>query len=826
MDNAIILNSSNLTDFDINTNLSIKNENKNNVTFYTTGNKIINPYELIEVKANIITPHIYPETLLQKSDINYLSNYLNDAFEVYEGVYHYLNYQDKIEFFIKIILDEKNYSPHLRLGSLIAIYNLLNNNNCNYNNIKKLIDICLQIIINFQNYYEFYLCICLDILSLINDKEILLNNIDLISLFLTDDNFPYLQESSFNCIFHLGNIGIKTLIEISKNYPKYQEFILTKLIETPHIQNIIVVKELLNELKMNKSFQIITDALLALNQLYWIVSGQENYQYKIAELYEDEKIDKFLISSVLRTSGKKGNELLTNLLKNHPNFSVRSSICKVFNKRIFYLDKFLNIKLNFNRQKNINNNPNLFFKYHFSDSLPVCDERYDKINNKNYLEIYSEAFLAGLNRFQEKNFYINSDPILTNEGKTINSIFSYDRLMEINNLENFFPLKNHLNDIKQKNNIDFINQYKITPEIINSLCNALIDKVYIVRDNAGKTLTKIGYPETQNAIKPILNIIMTSKEKDEKIYSNLFKILSSLNLQNYLDEIIELIRNNFNKYSNNQKIIQSTLLLIPHLKNNCPEDILDYLEKFLLLSHVDLISFAKSLIFAGINGENKLINLFNTKKNNYKLISNIANAFSYCEVDSPNIDLIIEILLNERNSKSALVRKNILLTLINLSKYEYISTYLINKNILDIYYNSLNDFDEQIAFICMKQLISFGAKGELLFIQGILNDKNNKKRIMCALGLTEMGIQNLSTLLIAYYEEKEKNVKENIENLILDKYNNDKGLKQIINFYKNKENIHKKNSLIQHIKHLDNSMVLNLKFKKFLNNILELIKDK
>jgi hypothetical protein len=96
MDNTILLNSSNLTDFDINTNLSIKNNNSN-ITFYTTGNKIINPYELIELKANIITPHIYPETLLQKSDINYLPNYLNDAFDVYEGVYHYLNYQDKIE---------------------------------------------------------------------------------------------------------------------------------------------------------------------------------------------------------------------------------------------------------------------------------------------------------------------------------------------------------------------------------------------------------------------------------------------------------------------------------------------------------------------------------------------------------------------------------------------------------------------------------------------------------------------------------------------------------------------------------------------------------
>ena len=780
-----------------------------------TSKKIINPYDLTDPKSKFLTSTFQPEILLQKSDLKYLPNYLNQAFDSIEGIYHYLSFDDKINSFLKNVIDT-SHNVTLRLGSLIAIYLLLYNNKCNYSNIKELSNFCLNMLKNYQNYYELFLCIAIDILSLIDDKKVLNENINLISLFITDDNFPYLQDSTFNCLFRLGFPGIKILIDISSKYPKYQEYILNKLIETPNIIHLIIVKGLINELINKKSsIQKIHDSLLALNQLYWIVSGEENYEYIICNLYDDKRIDNFLISSVLRTSGLLGNKILLNLCKKHKDFSVRTSICKALSHRINYIKKFLKIKINFDRNEYLNNK-NCLFKYHLTDNFPVCDENFNE-NNENYLEIFSEAFLASLNRINSKNYNNCCHPIMTLDGNCSNSIFSFKNLhLEKFNLQ---PLKSHYEEINKQSDFNYINFYKITNEFIKVLCSNLTDKNSFVKQSSVDALIKIGLPETQNSLKEILSILQNNNEHDENILSSLIKGLSTLNLTSNTIDIVNLIRYNFKKFNLNSKIIQSTLLLIPQIKNKCPNDILEYLKNALLTVHVDLISYAKAILFSGNEGELLLLNLFTTKTNLYKLISNIADSFKYIDPKSKNIDLIIESLIENRNSKSALVRKNILITINHLSKYIDISTYLINKNILDIYYSNLDDFDENISFICLEKLLENGSKAELMFIQGIRIEKNPKKRVMCAIGLGELGIQNIGTLLICFFEDKDNFVKENIEKILIEKFNNNHSFNKILTYYKKDDKIVQKNALLECIKDIIEKMSIDYLFRDFLQRL-------
>ena len=234
---------------------------------------------------------------------------------------------------------------------------------------------------------------------------------------------------------------------------------------------------------------------------------------------------------------------------------------------------------------------------------------------------------------------------------------------------------------------------------------------------------------------------------------------------------------------------------------------------------MDLISFAKAILFSGNEGELILINLFNTKKNIYKLISNIADSFKFTDPNSENIDLIIETLIENKNSKSALVRKNILITINYLSKYIDISTYLLNKNILDIYYNSLDDFDENISFICLEKLLENGAKAELMFIQGLRLEKNAKLRVMCAIGLGELGVQNIGTLLISFFEDKDNFVKENIEKILLEKFNNNIAMNKILTYYKNDDKIVQRNALLECIKDIIQKMSVDYLFREFLEKL-------
>lgn len=105
---------------------------------------------------------------------------------------------------------------------------------------------------SYEKQDEIFLLSCLEICSLFGPNEILIENFGVICMFLTDFNFPKLQLASFHCLMCTEYNGLSILIELaSKDEQDYQKYILNQLIHTPHIQRIIVINAIFNELYSN-----------------------------------------------------------------------------------------------------------------------------------------------------------------------------------------------------------------------------------------------------------------------------------------------------------------------------------------------------------------------------------------------------------------------------------------------------------------------------------------------------------------------------------------------------------------------------------------------
>jgi hypothetical protein len=113
----------------------------------------------------------------------------------------------------------------------------------------------------------------LEICCLFGPNDILIENFGVICMFLTDFNFPKLQLASFHCLMCTEYNGISILIELaSKDEQDYQRYILNQLIHTPHIQRIIIINAIFNELYSNdyKKRNIALSAINRLNYFFFI----------------------------------------------------------------------------------------------------------------------------------------------------------------------------------------------------------------------------------------------------------------------------------------------------------------------------------------------------------------------------------------------------------------------------------------------------------------------------------------------------------------------------------------------------------------------------
>ena len=750
-----------------------------------------------------------------------------------------MNLHNKILYIINFI---SNDDLKIRLGSIILEYFLLKNNFEQINiNIKiELLKIILNYLHNsYESQEELFLVSCLNILSLYNSSyEYLIDSISLIAMFLTDFDYPYLQRASFICLINLGKIGLETLINIAikEEYHDYQKYILNSLIKTPFIQRVCIIKSLINEIKSNNINRRL-EALSALNRFYDILDKSDSYLQDLSNKFSDDKYKNYYIyiASILKCSGNNGLYYLIDNLEKSENAKKREIICKVLGYQI-NTPEYLEIILDNNDIKsnnfieigklwkyygdispvlceNNNSNKNNFDE----DDLDSVENMYDiNINNKNenknnFLLISTRDFLTSLQRLMKEEIkYDDFDIINNNEKKNIldelNLSILYDKDNKNDIKKEEFKLK-LIDSINQKININIFKTYKsilinednlenpqeshlVNKNIIKYLCYHLNDYSENVRLACSISLGRLSKLEIELTIKEIKKVI--NIEKNISVLSSMLWALGKNLFPSYVEIIPILI-----KYiqSDIWKIKRAALYALSKFGYVASEQALPILIKLLIESPINKTIISEVIISLGNEGENKLIEIIKKEEKNIKLISCIIKSFSYINLNSKNIDIIIQYLCQQLyNNSSVIIRQNCLFSLRKLSnrlkKYnndinildnnKYI--YLTEKNIIPLFYEKLKDKEFKIQKYAIDSLLEFGPKGELIFLEGLLKDKSPIVRLNCAIGLCLSGVHTLRTLINKGLFDNNKSVRINIQRAILHFFSVD----TIVNFFDNK----------------------------------------
>ena len=861
---------------------SSNNQNTNNIYIKNSSNNS-NPILLSQSSSNNkldeeseLYNYFYYNDVCADNEI-YLSA-LNDTLALLDNILNDLDLNGKINKLLELTNDE---SKNTRLGSLVCLYLLIKNNfnSLDENNKNNIITEIISLLQSYEKQDELFLLSCLEICTLFGPHEILLENFGVICMFLTDFNFPKLQLASFHCLMCTEFNGISILIELaSKDEQDYQRYILNQLIHTPHIQRIIIINAIFNELYSN-DYKKRNIALSAINRLNYLLNDEETLQ-KIVELFNEPKIDNKFIASILRN--KYAEKLLLNELKTNQNEEIKSAICSVLCYR--FPKKIIPFKIRlesgdrdlFSMNQNM---PGSFFNYqgkicpvlvpytkNIDEILENEEIDYDvKKNHVNkilnmindtsddWLEINQRDFLAALQRMIQIQYDHRKPQLILDENNEFNFLdhlkLKSDKKNKENNINSENKEDNEGNDINQENQNDEFSNYSqynyiikyntilgiksdvsqenesdlegidldheyISEEVIKSLGKCLSDYSEKVRDSAATSLGIIGLPESSIAID---DLIPHLKDKNVEVKSKIIWDIGRIAPavdNSVIGEVALCIQ------SNMWKIKKATLYTLSQFGNRCNKNIIPYLINLLKESPINKQLIAETIVRMGIEGENNLLLMMNSEPDsNYKLKSAVIRGYSYADITSPNIDFILESIFKLGNNEFPSVRKACIFTIHELaSRANENITYLKKKNIIPFYYDKLKDKDLNIQGYAINCLKSLGPEGELVFIEGFTKDNNYLTRINCGLGLADSGIQNMRTLLLGL-QDKNKNVRNAIEKVMIVKM----PISEVVNYFSNEGQLQSLKITVKEL--LNKKNILQMVTVGYLEKLLSSIEE-
>ena len=861
---------------------SSNNQNTNNIYIKNSSNNS-NPILLSQSSSNNkldeeseLYNYFYYNDVCADNEI-YLSA-LNDTLALLDNIFNDLDLNGKINKLLELTNDE---SKNIRLGSLVCLYLLIKNNfnSLDENNKNNIITEIISLLQSYEKQDELFLLSCLEICTLFGPHEILLENFGVICMFLTDFNFPKLQLASFHCLMCTEFNGISILIELaSKDEQDYQRYILNQLIHTPHIQRIIIINAIFNELYSN-DYKKRNIALSAINRLNYLLNDEETLQ-KIVELFNEPKIDNKFIASILRN--KYAEKLLLNELKTNQNEEIKSAICSVLCYR--FPKKIIPFKIRlesgdrdlFSMNQNM---PGSFFNYQgkICPVLVPCTKNIDEIleneeidydvkknhvnkilnmindTSDDWLEINQRDFLAALQRMIQIQYDHRKPQLILDDNNEFNFLdhlkLKSDKKNKENNINSENKEDNEGNDINQENQNDEFSNYSqynyiikyntilgiksdvsqenesdlegidldheyISEEVIKSLGKCLSDYSEKVRDSAATSLGIIGLPESSIAID---DLIPHLKDKNVEVKSKIIWDIGRIAPavdNSVIGEVALCIQ------SNMWKIKKATLYTLSQFGNRCNKNIIPYLINLLKESPINKQLIAETIVRMGIEGENNLLLMMNSEPDsNYKLKSAVIRSYSYADITSPNIDFILESIFKLGNNEFPSVRKACIFTIHELaSRANENITYLKKKNIIPFYYDKLKDKDLNIQGYAINCLKSLGPEGELVFIEGFTKDNNYLTRINCGLGLADSGIQNMRTLLLGL-QDKNKNVRNAIEKVMIVKM----PISEVVNYFSNEGQLQSLKITVKEL--LNKKNILQMVTVGYLEKLLSSIEE-
>jgi HEAT repeat protein len=119
-------------------------------------------------------------------------------------------------------------------------------------------------------------------------------------------------------------------------------------------------------------------------------------------------------------------------------------------------------------------------------------------------------------------------------------------------------------------------------------------------------------------------------------------------------------------------------------------------------------------------------------------------------VDSILMDAAVRVLFDTCQDPTADVRAEAIQTLGSLStRTNEAVTYLKSRSLLPFVYSHLRDSDQVVRLAAAKVLANSSPQGEMLLIEGLLQDKDERVRVAITHGLKHVGPSSIRTLLLA-----------------------------------------------------------------------------
>lgn len=134
---------------------------------------------------------------------------LEAVMAILDPIFERCQINEKIERFIEIVDDHRR---NIRLGSLVAIYMICKKYELDDTYKMLIVEKIVMLIQNYEIQEELFLVACLEILGLFAPNELIIENLNLICMFMTDFNYPRLQKAAFHCIMNIGYDGMKVNI--------------------------------------------------------------------------------------------------------------------------------------------------------------------------------------------------------------------------------------------------------------------------------------------------------------------------------------------------------------------------------------------------------------------------------------------------------------------------------------------------------------------------------------------------------------------------------------------------------------------------------------
>jgi hypothetical protein len=141
----------------------------------------------------------------QERLIESLENVLTHLDPIFEKI----SPEEKLEKLLEVTDDARR---GVRLGAIVAIYLILIKYETSDNLKLLILEKVISLLQVYETQEEIFLVACLELCTLFAPCDLLIDNIGLICMFITDFNFPRLQKATFNLLMKLEYEGIKVIL--------------------------------------------------------------------------------------------------------------------------------------------------------------------------------------------------------------------------------------------------------------------------------------------------------------------------------------------------------------------------------------------------------------------------------------------------------------------------------------------------------------------------------------------------------------------------------------------------------------------------------------